>query len=180
MITAPSSAIRRSTNSFAARASRRPKGPASRASAPRTPSRPRGDEVTFQSLRHREIIAEEGGHWRLKVPLEITAVRAFSAGGAVRGSPDYAEGYAVEHRTFGKLLDQLKELTAAQAENWLRHCAGGAMGTRFVGLSSSGCPKTPKCPRCGAAHIRSLTSLPQRRKDYHGERLHYDSRLVLV
>ena len=29
---------------------------------------------------------------------------------------DYAEGYAVEHRTFGKLLDQLKELTAAQAE----------------------------------------------------------------
>jgi hypothetical protein len=132
---------------------------------------PRGDEVTFQSLRHREIIAEEGGHWRLKVPLEIAAVRAFSAGGAVRGSPDYAEGYAVEHRTFGKLLDQLKELTAAQAENWLRHCAGGAMGTRFVGLSSSGCPKTPKCPRCGAAHIRSLTSLPQRRKDYHGERL---------
>ena len=29
---------------------------------------------------------------------------------------DDAEGYAVEHRTFGKLVDQLKELTAAQAE----------------------------------------------------------------
>jgi len=27
-----------------------------------------------------------------------------------------AEGYAVEHRKFGKLVDQLKELTAAQAE----------------------------------------------------------------
>ena len=29
---------------------------------------------------------------------------------------DDAEGYAVEHRKFGKLVDQLKELTAAQAE----------------------------------------------------------------
>ena len=28
---------------------------------------------------------------------------------------DDAEGYAVEHRKFGKLVDQLKELTAAQA-----------------------------------------------------------------
>jgi len=29
---------------------------------------------------------------------------------------DDAEGYAVEHRKFGKLVDQLKELTAAQAK----------------------------------------------------------------
>ena len=30
---------------------------------------PPDDEATFQSLRHREIIEEDGGVWRLKVPL---------------------------------------------------------------------------------------------------------------
>ena len=30
---------------------------------------PPDDEATLRSLRHREIIAEEGGVWRLKVPL---------------------------------------------------------------------------------------------------------------
>ena len=53
---------------------------------------------------------------------------------------DYAEGYAVEHRTFGKLLDQLKELTAAQAEKVITALRRRG-SARFVGLSSSGCPE---------------------------------------
>ena len=67
---------------------------------------------------------------------------------------DYAEGYAVEHRTFGKLLDQLKELTAAQAEKVvaaLRRRGDGDAVRRVIEQRVSG---TPKCPRCGAAHIR--------------------------
>ena len=47
----------------------------------------------------------------------------------------------------------MKELTAAQASKALRHCTGAAMETRFVGLSSSGCPSFRHRPRCGAAHI---------------------------
>jgi len=67
---------------------------------------------------------------------------------------DYAEGYAVEHRTFGKLLDQLKELTAAQAEKVvaaLRRRGDGDAVRRVIEQRVS---ETPKCPRCGAAHIR--------------------------
>ena len=63
---------------------------------------------------------------------------------------DDAEGYAVEHRTFGKLLDQLKELTAAQERKWLRHCAGGGWDAvrRVIEQRVS---EAPTCPRCGAA-----------------------------
>jgi hypothetical protein len=34
------------------------------------------DEAVFQSLRHREIMAEDGGAWRLKVPLTQQWLRA--------------------------------------------------------------------------------------------------------
>ena len=67
---------------------------------------------------------------------------------------DDAEGYAVEHRTFGKLLDQLKERTAAQAEKVvaaLRRRGDGDAVRRVIEQRVS---EAPKCPRCGAAHIR--------------------------
>ncbi len=81
---------------------------------------------------------------------------------------DDAEGYAVEHRTFGKLrnppvrfhrritklVDQLKELTAAQAEKVvaaLRRRGDGDAVRRVIEQRVS---EAPKCPRCGAAHIR--------------------------
>ena len=67
---------------------------------------------------------------------------------------DYAEGYAVEHRTFGKLLNQLKELTAAQAEKVvaaLRRRGDEDAVRRVIEQRVS---ETAKCPRCGAAHIR--------------------------
>jgi hypothetical protein len=37
---------------------------------------PPEDEAVFQSLRHREIMAEDGGEWRLKVPLMQQWLRA--------------------------------------------------------------------------------------------------------
>src|SRR3974377_1907046 len=64
------------------------------------------------------------------------------------------EGYAVEHRTFGKLLDQLKELTAAPAEKVVAALRRRGEGDAVRRVIEQRVSETPKCPRCGAAHIR--------------------------
>ena len=65
-----------------------------------------------------------------------------------------AEGYVVEHRKFGKLLDQLKELTAAQAEKVVAALRRGSDGDAVCQIIEQRVSEAPKCPRCGAAHIR--------------------------
>ena len=59
----------------------------------------------------------------------------------------------MEHRKFGKLLDQLSELTAAQAEKVVAalHRRDGDAVRQIV--EQRVC-EAPQCPRCGAAHIR--------------------------
>ena len=66
----------------------------------------------------------------------------------------------MEHRTFGKLLDQLKELTAAQADKVvaaLRRRGDGDVVRRVIEQRVS---ETPKCPRCGRGAYSAL---------WHGE-----------
>jgi transposase-like protein len=62
-------------------------------------------------------------------------------------------GGAMEHRRFGKLLKQLEELTAAQAEKVLAALRqqGAQDSVRQIIEQRQA---TPKCPHCGAAHIR--------------------------
>ena len=67
---------------------------------------------------------------------------------------DDAEGYAVEHRKFGKLVDQLKELTAAQAEKVVAALHRRGDGDAVRQIIEQRVSEAPKCPRCGAAHIR--------------------------
>ena len=67
---------------------------------------------------------------------------------------DDAEGYSVEHRKFGKLLDQLKELTAAQAEKVVAALRRRGDGDAVRQIIEQRVSEARKCPRCGAAHIR--------------------------
>ena len=69
---------------------------------------------------------------------------------------DDAEGYAVEHRKFGKLVDQLKELTAAQAEKVVAALRRRGDGDAVRQIIEQRVSEAPKCPRCGAAHTNSL------------------------
>ncbi len=69
----------------------------------------------------------------------------------------------MELRNFGKLLDQLKELTAAQAENVaaaLHRRSDGDAVRQTIEQRVSG---APKCPRCGGAMLR-LPSPPALRR----------------
>src|SRR5271157_5112708 len=67
---------------------------------------------------------------------------------------DDAEGDSVEHRKFGKLLDQLKELTAAQAEKVAAALHRRSDGDAVRQTIEQRVSEARKCPRCGAAHIR--------------------------
>ena len=60
----------------------------------------------------------------------------------------------MEHRKFGQLLDQLKELTAAQAEKVVSALHRRGDGDAVRQIIEQRVSEAPKCPRCGAAHIR--------------------------
>ena len=60
----------------------------------------------------------------------------------------------MEHRKFGKLLDQLKELTAAQAEKAVAVLQRQGDGDAVCQIIERRVSEAPQCPRCGAAHIR--------------------------
>lgn len=60
----------------------------------------------------------------------------------------------MEHRKFGKLLEQLKELTAAQAEKVIAALRQREDGDAVRQTIEQRVSKAAKCPRCGAAHIQ--------------------------
>ena len=59
----------------------------------------------------------------------------------------------MEHRKFGKLLDQLGELTTAQAEKVVAALHRRGDGDAVRQIIERRVSEAPKCPRCGAAHI---------------------------
>jgi len=60
----------------------------------------------------------------------------------------------MEHRKFGKLLEQLKELTAAQAEKVIAALRQREDGDAVRQTIEQRVTQATKCPRCGAAHIQ--------------------------
>ncbi len=60
----------------------------------------------------------------------------------------------MEHRKFGKLLDQLNELTAAQAEKVVAASHRRSDGDAVRQIVEQRVSGAPKYPRCGATHIR--------------------------
>lgn len=60
----------------------------------------------------------------------------------------------MEHRKFGKLLSQLKDLTAAQTEKVIAALRQRGDADAALQIIEQRQGAAPKCPHCGAAHIR--------------------------